>query len=132
MARRLPSGALIPFMLLMGCLAGCHRAVVAHPIPVSTNVRARAYCAMEPSAALARPGDVIRIHVNAVFPNSYPLTYYWTSEAGTLRGKGADMLWRPKGAAPAMYQVRVRVDDGHGSEAICTMQVQLREPEGEI
>jgi hypothetical protein len=82
-------------------------------------------CSLEPPTAVAHPGEMIPIHVNAIFPNSFPLTYYWTSQAGTLKGKGTDMIWRPKDAAPGNYTVSVRVDDGHGSQASCSMQVEF-------
>jgi hypothetical protein len=70
-------------------------------------------------------GDVIQVHVHAIFPDDFPLNYYWSREAGTLKGKGADMLWRPKDAAPGVYLLSARINDGHGNEAVCSIQVRV-------
>ena len=74
---------------------------------------------------MVHSGETIQLHVNAIFPIASPLTYYWTSQAGTLKGKGTDMIWQPKDAAPGNYTVQARVNDGHRHEAICSMQLDF-------
>jgi len=111
----------VAVLVVVAGMASCRRGVVAHP----ASGAGAAACSLEASATVAHAGDVVRIHVNAVFPRGFSLNYFWTSEAGTLRGKEADMLWRPKDAPPGMHVVMVRVEDGHGAEATCELRMEV-------
>jgi hypothetical protein len=116
--------AMLVFPLALVC--ACHRAVIA-PAPDSAGAVVAASCLLEASATVAHAGNVVKIHANASFPSHFALTYYWTLAGGTLRGNGADMVWRPKDAAPGMYVIRSRVEDGHGMEAACSVQIEVAE-----
>lgn len=106
-------------------LNACHR-VQPQVAPESTTTPfVEPTCSVESSNTVAHAGDAIQLHVKTAFANVFPLTYYWTSQAGTLRGKGTDMTWRPKDSAPGTYRVSARVDDGHGREANCSIGIEL-------
>jgi hypothetical protein len=116
--------AMLLFHLALVC--ACHRAVIT-PAADSAGAVVAATCSLEASAAVAHAGDVLKIHANAAFPSHFALIYYWTLAGGTLKGNGADMVWRPKDAAPGMYVIRARVEDGHGMEAACSVEVEVAE-----
>lgn len=124
-ARRHSGAALILPALILPFLAGCRRVQPQAAPNLPTSAFVAPSCSLESSSAVMRAGDLIQLHVNTVFPNAFPLTYYWTSQAGTLRGKGTDMIWRPKDAAPGTYRVSARVDDGHGHEAACSIAIEV-------
>lgn len=109
----------------------CHRANTPVTTPTSLIPKVMS-CSMQPPLATLRPGDSIPIHVQAVFPNNFPLTYYWTSQAGTLKGKGADMVWWSKNTKPGTYAIEVRIDDGHGAQIACSMAVTLQSDVGNL
>jgi hypothetical protein len=105
-------------------LASCHRKIVlTSAVPATPAVAPT--CALESSATVVQIGAVVHIHARSVFPNQDALNYFWTLQGGTLRGNGADMAWRPKDAPPGEYVIRARVEDGHGNEATCAIQVEV-------
>jgi hypothetical protein len=85
----------VAVLVVVAGMASCRRGVVAHP----ASGAGAAACSLEASATVAHAGDVVRIHVNAVFPRGFSLNYFWTSEAGTLRGERSGYVVEAEGCA---------------------------------
>jgi hypothetical protein len=58
-------------------------------------------------------------------PDGDPLTYVWSSTAGTVQGEGSQVTWDPSGAQPGVYTVNVVVSDGRGGSAACSRNVTV-------
>lgn len=112
--------------LLWLIVTGCHK-IPKNATVASMNTRPKLTlsCSFDRAAVVADSGETIAVHVRAISPAPYKLGYFWTAPEGTFKGTGPDMEWNPHQAPPGTYAISVRVDDGHGGEATCSMQVQV-------
>ena len=58
-------------------------------------------------------------------PANNPLTYSWTTTGGAVAGTGSDVQWNSSGGPQGSYTVRVRVDDGRGGMANCSVGIRV-------
>jgi outer membrane protein OmpA-like peptidoglycan-associated protein len=84
-----------------------------------------AACSANPTSVYAGSGDAVAIHVNASDPDNNPLTYSYTATGGTVEGSGPDARWNSSGVAVGNYTVTVKVDDGRGGVATCTVDITV-------
>jgi hypothetical protein len=71
-------------------------------------------------------GEKIHITTNASDPDGDPLTYTWRTNGGQLSGSGAAADLDTSGLAPGNYTVTVRVEDGRGGAADCSLTVEVK------
>jgi hypothetical protein len=81
-------------------------------------------CTADRSSVFA--GEKIHITTNASDPDGDPLTYTWRANAGQIVGNGAAVDLDTSGLAPGNYSVTVRVDDGRGGAADCSLAVEVK------
>jgi hypothetical protein len=98
---------------------------VAVPIPPTLT------CAAEPSTVA--PGEPVRLTATAATTSGGTLTYAWVNRgiAGRVEGTGPRARLDTTGVAPGTYWVTVRVDDGRGGFADCTLRVTVKAPPAE-
>lgn len=65
----------------------------------------------EISGSAKRTVDVVSVISN---PNDDPLTHKFIVTAGSIRGKGTNVLWDLTGVSPGTYTITAAVDDGCG------------------
>jgi len=94
---------------------------VAAPVPPTVT------CTAEPT--VVRPGDSVKLTATATttVPGAV-LTYTWSTTAGRIEGTGPTVRLDTTGLTPGTYSATVRVDDGKGGFADCTVQVTLQAP----
>jgi Las17-binding protein actin regulator/Bacterial Ig domain len=85
-------------------------------------------CYANPVQVDSGSGETVVVRAEASDPDNDPLTYTWTSAAGTIEGSGAQVQWSPAGVVPGAYAVTVRVDDGHGGTVSCVAQILVVAP----
>jgi outer membrane protein OmpA-like peptidoglycan-associated protein len=93
---------------------------VEAPIPPTLS------CAAEGAAVLA--GEPVRLTATASTTSGGTLTYTWATTAGRIEGTGPTARLNTTGLAPGSYAVTVRVDDGKGGFADCTVQATVKSP----
>jgi outer membrane protein OmpA-like peptidoglycan-associated protein len=73
----------------------------------------------------AESGDVVAVRGQASDPDNDRLTYSWTATGGTVEGSGPEVRWNSSGSAPGTYTVKLRVDDGRGGTADCSVGMRV-------
>jgi outer membrane protein OmpA-like peptidoglycan-associated protein len=84
-----------------------------------------ASCSVDKSMVYAQSGDVVAVRTEASDPDGDPLTYAWTATGGAVEGAGPGVRWNSSGTTPQTYSVRVRVDDGRGGTADCSVDIRV-------
>jgi outer membrane protein OmpA-like peptidoglycan-associated protein len=100
--------------------ASCSSTIQAQPRP---NRPPTIACAAERSAVFA--GERVHLTTNASDPDGDTLTYTWRANSGRVIGTGSAVDFDTTGLAPGRYSITVRVDDGKGGAADCSMSVQV-------
>ncbi len=95
------------------------------PPPPPPNHPPVASCSADKTMVYAQSGDVVTVHVQASDSDNDPLTYTWTATGGAVEGSGREVRWNSSGVAPGTYTVRVRVDDGRGGTADCSVDIRV-------
>jgi opacity protein-like surface antigen len=95
------------------------------PPPPPPNRPPVVSCSADKTMVYAESGDVVTVHVQASDPDNDPLTYTWTATGGAVEGSGPEVRWNSSGVAPGTYTVRVRVDDGRGGTADCSVEIHV-------
>jgi outer membrane protein OmpA-like peptidoglycan-associated protein/opacity protein-like surface antigen len=95
------------------------------PVPQPPNRPPVASCSVDKTIIYAGSGDIAEVHAVASDPDNDPLTYSWTTNAGTVEGTGPEARWNSSGATPGIYVVKVRVEDGHGGGADCSADIRV-------
>ena len=103
-------------------------APVAPPSPAPTNHPPTASCSADPAQVVSGAGNTVLVRADASDPDNDPLTYTWTTTAGTIDGSGAEVHWNPAGVAPGAYSVTAHVDDGRGGTAECRAELRVKAP----
>ncbi len=95
------------------------------PPPPPPNQPPGASCSADKSMVYAESGDVVAVRGQASDPDNDPLTYSWTATGGTVEGSGPEVRWNSSGSAPGTYTVKLRVDDGRGGTADCSVGMRV-------
>lgn len=93
------------------------------PPPPPPNRSPVASCSAEKSTTYA--GDVLAVRAQGSDPDRDPLTYSWTTTGGAVEGSGPEVRWSSSGTTPGTYTVRMRVDDGRGGTADCSVDIRV-------
>jgi hypothetical protein len=83
-------------------------------------------CSANPSTV--NPGDSATITATGVSPQNRPLTYSYSSSAGSVSGTGSTATLSTTGAAPGAITVTANVVDDKGQTASCTTSVTVVAP----
>jgi outer membrane protein OmpA-like peptidoglycan-associated protein/opacity protein-like surface antigen len=98
---------------------------VPPPPPPPPNRPPVASCSADKSMVYAESGDVVAVRVQASSPDNNPLTYTWTATGGAVEGSGPEVRWNSSGGAAGTYTAKVRVDDGRGGTADCSVDIRV-------
>jgi outer membrane protein OmpA-like peptidoglycan-associated protein len=82
-------------------------------------------CSADKAAVTAGSNDVVNISATANSPNGNPLTYGWTATGGNVNGSGPQVRWAVSALMPGNYTATVRVDDGQGGNATCSVNARV-------
>lgn len=96
------------------------------PPPPPPNRSPVASCSAEKSTAFV--GDIVAVRAQTSDADNDPLTYTWTTTGGAVEGSGPEVRWNSAGTTPGTYAVRVRVADGRGGTADCSVDVRVEPP----
>lgn len=83
-------------------------------------------CSANPSTVA--PGDSSTITANGTSPQNRPLTYSYSSTAGSVTGNTSTATLNTTGAAPGTITVTANVVDDKGQSASCTADVTVNAP----
>ncbi|WP_367182480.1 OmpA family protein [Edaphobacter sp.] len=83
-------------------------------------------CSANPSTVA--PGDSSTITATGVSPQNRPLTYSYSSTAGSVTGNSSTATLNTTGAAPGTITVTANVVDDKGQSASCTASVTVNAP----
>ena len=83
-------------------------------------------CSANPSTVA--PGDSSTITATGVSPQNRPLTYSYSSTAGSVTGNTSTATLNTTGAAPGTITVTANVVDDKGQSASCTASVTVNAP----
>jgi outer membrane protein OmpA-like peptidoglycan-associated protein len=83
-------------------------------------------CSANPSTVA--PGDSATITATGVSPQNRPLTYSYSSTAGSVSGSTSTATLTTTGAAPGTITVTANVVDDKGQSASCTTTVTVNAP----
>lgn len=93
--------------------------------PIFVNRPPTASCSTDVNSIMQGSGEAVPVRVNASDPDGDPLTYTWSANGGHVEGTGPVARWTAGDAAPGSYTITVRVDDGHGGIASCSVNVRV-------
>lgn len=115
----------------LGLMFGGHHEKVAEaeapPPAPAPNQSPTVTCAADRAQVL--PGETAHITATASDPEGGPLTYAWSSTAGSVAGTDPTTTLDFTGATPPTNAtVTVRVTDDHGNTATCDASVALMAP----
>jgi outer membrane protein OmpA-like peptidoglycan-associated protein len=96
-----------------------------NPPPPPPNRPPVVSCSAEKSMVYAGSGDVVAVRAQASDPDNDPLTYSWMTGSGSVEGSGPEVRWNSSGTPPGTYTVKVRVDDGRGGTADCSVDIRV-------
>ncbi len=102
-------------------MADCTAQYVVKPFEPPTIT-----CSASPSSV--NPGDSSTITANGVSPQNRPLTYSYSSTAGSVSGTSASATLATTGAAPGTVTVTCNVVDDKGQTASTTTTVSIAAP----
>jgi hypothetical protein len=83
-------------------------------------------CSVDKPSVIEGSGDYITASATATDANGHPLNYVWTATGGQISGVGPYVRWDSTGAAAGTYTLNLRVDDGVGKTAVCTVTVTVQ------
>jgi outer membrane protein OmpA-like peptidoglycan-associated protein/opacity protein-like surface antigen len=104
---------------------GGHHHAPPPPPPPPPNQPPVASCSADKGMAFSQSGEVVTVRAEASDPDGDPLTYTWTTTGGAVEGTGAEVRWNSSGSAAGAYVVKVRVDDGRGGVANCSVGIRV-------
>jgi outer membrane protein OmpA-like peptidoglycan-associated protein len=97
---------------------------VAEAVPVTPNQAPTVTCTADRAQVL--PGEMVTLTATATDPEGDPVTYMWTSSAGSVSGTGTTATLDFAGAtAPSTATVTVRATDSNGNSGTSDCTVQL-------
>jgi len=97
--------------------------------PAPANRPPTASCSADPAPIVSGSGNTVLVRAEASDPDNDPLTYTWTTTAGTIDGSGPEVHWNPAGVAPGAYSVTAHVDDGRGGTVECQAALRVEAPQ---
>jgi outer membrane protein OmpA-like peptidoglycan-associated protein len=102
----------------------CSANVVVEALPLKPNSNPTVTCSVDRVSLME--GESTRVHATASDPDGDPLTYEWTTSAGSLTGTGANVTFNSAGVpAGTTVTVGVIVSDGRGGTANCSSTIQI-------
>jgi len=102
-------------------IAASHIPYKAPPV----NHPPTATCSADKSSVFVDSGDTVAVSSQASDPDGDPLTYNWTATGGQVDGTGAAVRWLSAGTTVGTYTVTLKVDDGRGGTATCSVDIQV-------
>ena len=93
--------------------------------PVKANQSPAVSCSVDKASVIAGSNDVVNITATASDPDGDPITYGWTSTGGNVDGTGPQVRWAVGNLMPGNYTATVRVDDGRGGNATCSVSTAV-------
>ena len=84
-----------------------------------------AACSANPTSVFEGSTDVVAIHVDATDVDKVGLNYSYTATGGSVDGNGPDARFNPSGLAVGSYTVNAKVDNGHGGNTSCSVDVAV-------
>jgi len=93
--------------------------------PIATNRPPTASCSTDVNSIIQGSGEAVPVRANASDPDGDSLTYTWSASGGHVEGTGSVARWSAGDAAPGVYTITARVDDGHGGNASCSANVRV-------
>ena len=96
-----------------------------NPPPPPPNRPPVAACSADKTSVYAGSGDLVAVSVQASDPDGDPLTYSWTATGGRVEGTGPAVRWNSADTTPGVYTVTVKVDDGRGGTASCSVDIRV-------
>lgn len=73
-------------------------------------------------------GEAVNLTVDASSPDGRPLTYAWTTTAGSIVGSGANVRLDTTGASPGAITASAQVTDDRGLSAGCSVDINAAAP----
>ncbi|HWP84630.1 MAG TPA: OmpA family protein [Terriglobia bacterium] len=73
-------------------------------------------------------GEAVNLTAQGNSPDGRPLTYQWTTTAGTLVGSGASVRLDTSGVSPGTITPRARATDDRGLSAECSVTITVTAP----
>jgi len=99
--------------------------VASWPVKEKPNRPPVASCSADKTSVYAGTGEVVGVSVQASDPDGDPLTYSWTATGGRVDGSGPTVRWNSADTTPGVYTVTVKVDDGRGGTASCSVDIRV-------
>jgi hypothetical protein len=96
------------------------------PVTISAPLPPTVSCSANPSTV--KPGDSSTITASGSSPEGYPLTYSYSSTAGTINGNTSSATLSTSGAAPGTITVTCNVVDSKGMTASQQTTVTVEAP----
>ncbi len=93
--------------------------------PIAVNRPPTVTCSTDVNSIREDSTETIPVRANGSDPDGDTLTYAWTASGGRVEGTGNVVRWSPAGAAPGSYTITARVDDGHGGNATCSVNIRV-------
>jgi len=93
--------------------------------PIAVNRPPTVACSTDIGSVVQGSGETVPVRANASDPDGDALTYVWSANGGHVEGTAETARWTPGDAAPGTYTVTVRVDDGHGGNASCSVNIRV-------
>jgi outer membrane protein OmpA-like peptidoglycan-associated protein len=72
-------------------------------------------------------GGSIELRVRSADPNGGKLTYSWSSNGGTLTGRGETAIFNAAGVGAGTYRVNATASNPRGGKASCSMMMNVSE-----
>jgi Bacterial Ig domain/OmpA family len=85
-------------------------------------------CSADRSSVVAGTNAIVNLTAMASDPDGDPLTYSWMVTGGTIEGSETQVRWATAGMGPGNYSATVRVDDGRGGTASCSVDLRVEQP----
>ncbi len=95
------------------------------PPPVKANQPPVVACSADKASVFAGSNDVVNVTATASDPDGDPITYGWTATGGAVNGTGPQVRWAVANLMPGNYTATVRVDDGRGGSAMCSVSAAV-------
>jgi len=118
---RLILSALISVVILL-CLAGIAGCSLSNKSPVINILRAE--------KELIRTGERCRLTSAVSDPDGDTITYIWVTNAGVIKGTGADVVWTAPDK-PGTYNVVLKVTDDK-EEAESRLEIEVKENQSPV
>jgi outer membrane protein OmpA-like peptidoglycan-associated protein len=84
-----------------------------------------ASCSADQSRVYADSREIVTVRADVSNAGNSSLSYSWNASAGAVDGTGPVVRWNSSRAAPGVYTVKVRADNGRGGTAACSVDIRV-------